>query len=208
MLAQRAARCPRPRRSSSGEATRSMSCGADPARGRRHLQQRRAPLARRSCDVVSAPHAGGRAGRRAGGADAFELPIAVACRTSGDRRKRAMALACRWARACNRSRRRQGHYEWLAPLAATVDAWTTEYLHVLRSAEAGDHPVVAWTKEARLRHCVAALGPVEGARSSPTMPCGARAYPVRADGRVLSRFGASSSSRHERIGKATWPLSR
>ena len=81
------------------------------------------------------------------------------------------------------------YYEWLAPLASTVDTWTTEYLHVLPPAETGDHPVVAWTKGSALTPFVAALGPDEGRAFVTDYALRiARAYPVRADGRVLFPF--------------------
>ena len=38
------------------------------------------------------------------------------------------------------------YFDWLSPHADSVDAWTTEYLHVLPPAEDGDHPVIAWMR--------------------------------------------------------------
>src|SRR5215831_17701299 len=67
--------------------------------------------------------------------------------------------------------------------AETVDAWTTEYLHVLRGAEGGEHPVVAWTKGSALTPFIAALAPEEGrAFIADYAKRVARAYPLRADG--------------------------
>jgi len=81
------------------------------------------------------------------------------------------------------------YYEWLAPLASTVDAWTTEYVHVLPRADAGDHPVVAWTRGSALTPFVAALGPDDGRAFIADYALRiARAYPVHADGRVLFPF--------------------
>jgi len=81
------------------------------------------------------------------------------------------------------------YFDWVAPLSDTIDAWTTEYLHVLPHAQDGEHPVVAWTRGSALTPFLAALAPDDardfvadyGTRL-------ARAYPVRADGRVLYPF--------------------
>jgi len=81
------------------------------------------------------------------------------------------------------------YFDWVAPLAETVDAWTTEYLHVLPPAEGGEHPVVAWTKGSALTPFIAALAPDERrAFIADYAKRVARAYPLRADGRVLFRF--------------------
>ena len=81
------------------------------------------------------------------------------------------------------------YFDWVAPLAETVDAWTTEYLHVLRAAEGGEHPVVAWTKGSALTPFMAALAPDEGrAFIADYADRVAQAYPLHADGRVLFPF--------------------
>jgi trans-aconitate 2-methyltransferase len=81
------------------------------------------------------------------------------------------------------------YFAWLTPGATAVDAWTTEYLHVLPRSTDGDHPVVAWTKGTALTPFVAALAADEArafvadyaARVAP-------AYPPLPDGRVLFPF--------------------
>src|SRR5262249_49272240 len=81
------------------------------------------------------------------------------------------------------------YYEWLAPLSATLDAWTTEYLHVLPPAQGGDHPVVAWVKGSALTPLVAALGPDDGRAFVADYALRiARAYPLRREGGVLFPF--------------------
>jgi trans-aconitate 2-methyltransferase len=81
------------------------------------------------------------------------------------------------------------YFDWVAPLAETVDAWTTEYLHVLPRADGGEHPVVAWTKGSALTPFVAALAADEGrAFAADYAERIARAYPLRADGCVLFPF--------------------
>jgi len=55
-------------------------------------------------------------------------------------------------RGPNRPRRRL-RTNWLAPLCAGIDIWTTTYLHALR----GDDPIVEWTMGATLRPYLDAL---------------------------------------------------
>ncbi len=81
------------------------------------------------------------------------------------------------------------YFEWLAPLARTVDAWTTEYLHVLAPGADGEHPVVAWTRGTALTPFLAALDPdAQAAFVAAYRGRIATAYPPRADGRVLYPF--------------------
>lgn len=47
----------------------------------------------------------------------------------------------------------QAYYSWLAPLCASVDIWTTTYLHVLE----GDDPVVEWMSGTGMRPYIQAL---------------------------------------------------
>ncbi len=42
------------------------------------------------------------------------------------------------------------YFGWLAPGAASIDLWTTEYLHVLPAGDGIEHPVVAWTRGSAL----------------------------------------------------------
>lgn len=81
------------------------------------------------------------------------------------------------------------YFEWLSPHARTVDAWTTEYLHVLPRASDGEHPVIAWIKGTALTPFLAVLG--ANAQRAFIRDCTervARAYPALADGRVLYPF--------------------
>jgi trans-aconitate 2-methyltransferase len=77
------------------------------------------------------------------------------------------------------------YYGVLAPLAASLDIWETEYLHVLE----GEQPVKEWTKGTWLRPLLAALEePERSAFESAYAGMVARAYPRRADGRTLMPF--------------------
>ncbi|MFO1315411.1 MAG: methyltransferase domain-containing protein [Burkholderiales bacterium] len=81
------------------------------------------------------------------------------------------------------------YYGWLAPHAATVDVWTTEYLQVLAKSASGEHPVAAWTKGTWLVPFMAALD--AGAQREFLAEYDARlahAYPPLPDGRVLFPF--------------------
>jgi trans-aconitate 2-methyltransferase len=77
------------------------------------------------------------------------------------------------------------YFDLLAPGAAALDIWETEYLHVLE----GEHPVKEWTKGTWLRPLLDALE--EPARSDfEACYAGlvAHAYPRRPDGRTLFPF--------------------
>jgi trans-aconitate 2-methyltransferase len=77
------------------------------------------------------------------------------------------------------------YYDVLAPEAAAIDIWETEYLHVLE----GDNPVVEWTKGTTLRPLLAALPETQrGAFLATYGERVAAAYPPRADGRTLLGF--------------------
>ena len=81
------------------------------------------------------------------------------------------------------------YFEWLAPMADTIDTWTTEYLHVLAPGAEGEHPVVAWTRGTALTPFLEALAPDEQqAFVADYAERIRRAYPPRADGRVLFPF--------------------
>ncbi|CAK0760029.1 Trans-aconitate 2-methyltransferase [uncultured Gammaproteobacteria bacterium] len=77
------------------------------------------------------------------------------------------------------------YYDWLAPVAKSVDIWETEYLHALH----GDNPALEWTKGT-------ALVPVRerleaSAYQAFLASYGARlaqAYPARPDGVTLFPF--------------------
>ncbi len=106
----------------------------------------------------------------------------------------AVAGGARWrARVADRARLAVAsaaqYFDWLAPLAATVDAWTTEYLHVLPRAEGDEHPVVGWTRGTALTPFLAALEPDEQRAFVEDYAARIRvAYPARADGSVLFPF--------------------
>ena len=77
------------------------------------------------------------------------------------------------------------YYEWLAPQAAMLDIWETEYLHVL---EGGD-PVLSWFMGSILRPVLDRLEPSR--RSEFLRVYGeqlAAAYPARPDGKTLLPF--------------------
>ncbi len=77
------------------------------------------------------------------------------------------------------------YYAMLAPHAARVDIWESDYLHVLE----GDDPVVEWTMGTGLRHY---LGPLDAAEREAFLADYrariARAYPRRDDGATLFPF--------------------
>ncbi|XXT39896.1 trans-aconitate 2-methyltransferase [Sorangium sp. So ce513] len=77
------------------------------------------------------------------------------------------------------------YYEVLAPHAAQIEIWETEYLHVLE----GESPVVEWTKGTTLRPLLAALDDDE--RADFLAEYGRRvaaAYPRAADGKTPFPF--------------------
>jgi len=77
------------------------------------------------------------------------------------------------------------YYDLLAPLAASLDIWETEYLQVLEGAD----PVKEWTKGTWLKPLLDALAePERGRFESAYAALVARAYPRRADGRTLFPF--------------------
>ncbi|CAA7612975.1 methyltransferase domain-containing protein [Magnetospirillum sp. SS-4] len=79
------------------------------------------------------------------------------------------------------------YYDLLTPLAASLDIWETEYLHVLD----GDNPVVAWTMGTALRPALAALEDRPEWRDAFLADYSRRiraAYPPQADGRTLLPF--------------------
>lgn len=81
------------------------------------------------------------------------------------------------------------YFRLLAAKARTVDAWVTEYLHVLPASQDGVHPVVAWIKGTTLTPYLAAL-PEDMQRMfmHDISQRIAAAYPTLPDGRVLFPF--------------------
>lgn len=79
----------------------------------------------------------------------------------------------------------QAYYSILAPRAASVDIWETEYLHVLD----GDNPVVEWTRGTSLRPLLHALDDGERAAFLELYSRRiAEAYPKAPDGKTPFPF--------------------
>ena len=77
------------------------------------------------------------------------------------------------------------YYDLLAPLAASLDMWETEYLQVLD----GENPVKEWTKGTWLAPLLAALDEPERSRfEAAYAERVAAAYPPRGDGKTLFPF--------------------
>ena len=77
------------------------------------------------------------------------------------------------------------YFGLLAPRAAALDIWETEYLQALE----GDHPVKEWTKGTWLRPLLDALDEPERNRFEACYAeLVAHAYPRRPDGRTLFPF--------------------
>lgn len=77
------------------------------------------------------------------------------------------------------------YFDLLAPQAARLDIWETEYLHVLE----GEHPVKEWTKGTWLKPFLDALQePERSAFEQRYAELVAAAYPRRPDGRTLFPF--------------------
>jgi trans-aconitate 2-methyltransferase len=81
------------------------------------------------------------------------------------------------------------YYDLLAPRAAAVDLWETEYLHVLPGSAGGPSPVLTWVRGTALRPLLAALDAAEAQAFSERYDSALRrAYPGRGDGSVLFPF--------------------
>jgi trans-aconitate 2-methyltransferase len=77
------------------------------------------------------------------------------------------------------------YYDALAPHAAALDIWETEYLQILEGAD----PVKEWTKGTWLRPLLDALEePARSRFEARYTELVARAYPPRGDGRTLFPF--------------------
>ena len=78
-----------------------------------------------------------------------------------------------------------GYARALAPLAAALDIWTTEYLHRLEGAD----PVFRWMSGTGLRPFTQALAGEERAQFEAKVRANlARAYPPESDGKTLFPF--------------------
>jgi trans-aconitate 2-methyltransferase len=78
-------------------------------------------------------------------------------------------------------------YDWLAPLCADVDIWSTTYLHVLE----GQDPIVDWMSGTGLRPFLQAFGDDEAGRGdfiAAYRRLTAQAFPRRPDGATLLPF--------------------
>lgn len=74
------------------------------------------------------------------------------------------------------------YYEVLSPLAARLDIWETQYLHVLE----GEDPVVKWFSTSALRPFLEALEePMRGRYLADYTARMREAYPPQGDGRTL-----------------------
>ena len=81
------------------------------------------------------------------------------------------------------------YFRLLSPKARTIDAWVSEYLHVLPAAEDGVHPVVAWIKGTTLTPYLAALPEhMHRAFMDHISQRISAAYAALPDGRVLFPF--------------------
>ena len=79
------------------------------------------------------------------------------------------------------------YFALLAPLAARIDVWETEYLHVLT----GPDPVLQWIMGTTVRPLLDALAGEPALRErllDALRERLARAYPMRPDGRTLYPF--------------------
>jgi trans-aconitate 2-methyltransferase len=77
------------------------------------------------------------------------------------------------------------YHDVLAPKAAALDIWQTEYLQVLE----GEDPVVRWVESTSLRPVLQALDEADAARFKEIYAARMReAYPRCADGRTLFPF--------------------
>jgi trans-aconitate 2-methyltransferase len=85
--------------------------------------------------------------------------------------------------------RASDYFRLLSPNARMVDAWTTEYLHVLPASRDGVHPVVAWIMGTTLTPYLTALPQdLQRAFVDDVSQRIAEAYPAVPDGRVLFPF--------------------
>jgi trans-aconitate 2-methyltransferase len=81
------------------------------------------------------------------------------------------------------------YFHWLAPHAASIDLWTTEYLHVLAPKPGGEHPVVAWMRGTALTPYLSHLDSAAQREFVADLETRvAPEYPALGDGRVLFAF--------------------
>jgi trans-aconitate 2-methyltransferase len=126
-----------------------------------------------------------------GGALAIQMPVnfdAPACRIMRD-----LAASQAWRDHFPANGVREWHvhdlaayHDILAPIAAAVDFWQTEYLHVMENAAA----IVEWYKGTGLRPFLDVLAndQQKAGFTAQYLERIERAYPVRKDGRVIFPF--------------------
>jgi trans-aconitate 2-methyltransferase len=97
------------------------------------------------------------------------------------------AQAMAGARAVEPSLPMARYYDWLSPLAASVDLWTTEYIHVLEGAD----PVLEWLSGTSLLPYTGAVESDPDLKAEFLAALAARlreAFPLRSDGATLLPF--------------------
>ncbi len=128
---------------------------------------------------------------RSEGALAVQIPSAW--ESPARREMRALAASPGWALRMARARVADWHsenavyyYDLLAPLAARLDVWETEYLHVMDSVSA----IVDWYRGSGMRPFLEALGTEEEREAFAAEYAGRIAphYPPRPNGKLLFPF--------------------
>jgi trans-aconitate 2-methyltransferase len=120
---------------------------------------------------------------RAGGVFAMQIPYHLHSRVHALIEETAGRFACR--RHVFEIRSPEEYYDILAPHARRVDAWITEYLHVMEDAAS----IVRWMRGTGLRPYLEGLAGSDQAAFLETLGLAiAREYPRRVDGRVLFPF--------------------
>jgi trans-aconitate 2-methyltransferase len=125
----------------------------------------------------------------AGGALAFQVPANLDA--PAHEAMRGLAASSRWKTRFPHAVREwfvdepAFYYDLLAPTAAQVEVWTTDYFHVM----AGPEAIVEWYRGTGLRPYLDPLAPGEQEQfAAEYLEKIAPAYPRRADGRVLFPF--------------------
>jgi len=122
----------------------------------------------------------------------FACQMPAAHDTAWHRALRELAAEAAWVerfqtvRAVQPVSAPERYYDWLAPICAEVDIWSTIYLHVLE----GDDPAVEWMRGTALRPYLDALtDPIEQEAFLADYRTRVRAVlPPRADGTTLFPF--------------------
>lgn len=123
-----------------------------------------------------------------GGVFAFQVPVNFSAPSHALMREAASEP--KWAARLKNVRSivpgsAQGYYDMLAPCAASLDIWKTEYLQVLE----GEDPVYRWVSATGLRPFLDALTGSDREDFIARYKAGLNhAYPRRADGKTLFAF--------------------